>query len=522
MNGTGEKPSSLWKRLKDAAGAKGPQQPAQPPAPTPEPTTPPPSNAPEPPTVTAVPPTSMVAPPAPITTPEPKAVGNMSRLVDQINDKIRLAKLIIEHEEVESAQASKALDALQLKMEELEQRGGDDDDWNKLVNGLKREQQKIDQWMDNVNAAQDLPKEGDAQHTPDDIAKIASGLVNVMTKNVTVQADLTKAGTARRTPPKALTKALAAVTTTPPAISLTKAVAARHTSAPIFGSGQQTALHYGLKSVAEAGKVAANLEQELNTARERINRRVLEIFDVLDKASARLLNEEAYEYKEKQVRVVPVADLEAQLERSRSAMDDFADIVSSLPQMVENLKSDLTDSESRYGAIAQRRQPDSATAPQEIPRWDRIAAARLTPSSPVQMPAVPQIPAEADLVHGAGESADVHGYGANAVREIKERKSRIDAQTITILNTINEILSHALGFEDASSAYAYEYDSAAQKNFMKVTVDTWAATQDTANALIPAAERLVGEIEQLIAESHQAKEAIARTIEQENNTTNNS
>jgi len=224
-----------------------------------------------------------------------------------------------------------------------------------------------------------------------------------------------------------------------------------------------------------------------------------------------------YDQNEKKVIVVPNTDLEDQLERTGSAMKEFADIVGVLPQMVENLKTDLIDSESRYIARANRQEPGASTAPRAIPRWDRIAAERAAAPASVQIPAAPLMPLEPDFEHGAGESADVHGYSADAVREIKARKERIDAQTIIILNTVNEILSQALGFESGTSAYAYEYDPAAQRGFMKVSVDTWAATSSTARALIPPMERLVGEIGQLIAESHAGKEAIARKVEAEKN-----
>lgn len=433
---------------------------------------------------------------------EKPAKSGMAELVDQIDDKMHQAENAARIGEMEMQNTRAAIQKIEQELEELKRKGADKDEWAKALSAIKSEQVNISRLLGNMQSAETgLPPAG-AEALAKKISDIATE-VGVFAERLE-KVHRNALATRDATPEKALSKAL---------------IARPKGSAPI-GSDTQTALHHGFKSVAEVGDVSANLERELNMARERINRRVLEIFDILDRGSVRLLNEEVYEYKDGQVKVVPIADLEEQLELSRAAMEEFTDIVGVLPQLVENLKADLIDSEGRYSAVAQRQTPGAAAEPRTIQQWDRLNAPRATPPPPVQMPAAPQMPAEPDFAHGAGESADVHGYGAQAVREIKERKARIDAETITILNTINEILSLALGFESTPSAYAYEYDPATQKSYMKVSADTWAATSETARALIPPMERLVGEIEQLITESRQAKEAIARKVEEDNKPTN--
>lgn len=466
MNGPGEKkPSSAWKRIRDAA-------------------------------------------------PATPAKSGTTELVQDINNPIRQAENAARIGEKEMQGALAAIRKIEQEIEELKRKGADKDEWAKALGTIKSEQANINRLSRNLQSARDGLSGTDQDTLTKQITTIADEVAVLAERLERARKDADAVAVKKTTPE-------------PPVLGPHVAARAKRSSAP-SGGDTETALHHGFERVADTGDVQAKLEKEMSDSRERVNHRVLEIFDVLDKGSARLLNEdpdkEVYKHVGKGgITVVQTADLDEQLDRTATAMKDFVKIVGVLPQLVENLKTDLDDSEGRAEDIAKRIPPRPFSTPRIVPPFDRDSAPRLAPPPPVNIPGAVQMPQEPGLEHGAGEVGGVHSYGGDTVREIKARKEQLDMHTITMLKTINEILSKAFGLdvEDGvpTGAYAYKYDTVAQRGFMEVVNNTWVATRDTARALVPPMKRLVEEIAQLISESREAREAIARKAEEEGKTT---
>ena len=507
----------FWNAAKRRAAKKAPGAPpnqAAPSIPEPAPSAPaptPPPDAPEPPTA---PPPSLNEPQTPVIPP-----GSMSGLIGQVNDKIHQADRALAIGTKEATDAASAINALELKMDELTNRGGDKDEWSTVVEGLKQEKKTAERLMKNLTSAgAGLPQLNQPENTPEVDKKIneMGNSIGSLNKEVHELQDritilLEKAGEARRMPvDKSIAKGLATPTATP-TTSLAQSVTARPKGSAHLPL--ETALHHGMRRVAET--VSPELEQELNVARPEINRHMLEILDLLKKGSRCLIDKHAYDFdsETRQVHALADSDLEKQLDLTTTAMERFEDTVRSLPQMVEDIKAELDYREEVYRTIAQRQERPERPTPKLIDPWDPALAPKLAPPAAIERPADVHMPDEADLIHGAGESKAATALLADTVRAIKETKGRTDKQVFTVLNTINEILSQGLGISDGSAS-AYEYDV---DGFMKVKVDTWVATRDTARTLVPITERLVKEIDDLITESRAGKEAVAHQAAQAQN-----
>ena len=263
-----------------------------------------------------------------------------------------------------------------------------------------------------------------------------------------------------------------------------------------------TALYEGMIKVRETGTLGVELARQIESMQSKIDARMVRIFSIMDEASGRALDGEAYVYDPATGEPVPIDNnnFNDQLTATMRTAEEFAKIVEVLPQEVATLVTELDDSEKALGSILLREPVPAPSTPPRVDPWNPATAPQLPASEMVER-SLPQMPASPSFEHGGRETGRVFNVAANMLGAIQDLKRRVDAQTIQILKTINEAATRGLdgtAYTDEGGTIAAVTDDANMVNRLETTVNA-------AKDLVETMRRLPDEVLTLVSEIRDAE-----------------
>jgi hypothetical protein len=268
-------------------------------------------------------------------------------------------------------------------------------------------------------------------------------------------------------------------------------------------SASGTALYRGMENVRDIGSLGVELGKQIENMKANIDVRIVRMFSIMDEAAGRALNGDAYEFDTttEEIRALEDVNFADQLKATMQTAADFAKIVEALPQEIASLDTELHDAERAFSAVLLREPIPASTPLPVIDPWNPATAPR-NPSSASVTFSAPEIPNEPAFEHGAHETVRALNLASGMIGALQELKRRIDAQTINILNTVNEAATRGLNgeaYSDSDDGIAAVMDDPNPINRLETTVRT-------AHDLVAIMHRLPQEIGTLIAEIRDAEQ----------------